>query len=487
MQRRSTSVGAERPTPGTTYYWQVRAVNGGGTDLCRWRGDRVLELHDAGGCPGAFGKAVQPTVRLARRLTPTVSWGASAGATSYDYCYDTTNDNACGAWTGVGSNTSAGLSGLAAGTTYYWQARANNGAGTTYANGAATAFWSFTTTGLPGAFGKSSPSNGATGQPLTPTLSWGASAGVANYDYCYDTTNDNTCTGWIGAGASTSVGLSGLSAGTTYYWQVRAVNGGGTTYADGAATAFWSFTAGALPGALVKLSPSNGATGQSLTPTVSWSASAGATSYEYCYDTTNDNACSGWTGTGTNTSAGLSGLAPGISYYWQLRAINGAGATYANGAATAFWSFTTIAAPGAFSHISPANGATAQSLTTMVSWSASAGAANYDLCYDTTNDNACGEWVGVGASTSVGLERADLRDHVLLAGAGGQWRRLHVCRRRGDGILEFHHRRVAGGIRQNGPGQRGGGPVADPDAELGREHGRNQLRLLLRHDERQCM
>jgi len=41
------------------------------------------------------------------------------------------------------------------------------------------------------------------------------------HEYCYDTTNDNACSAWTSAGASTSVGLSGLSYATTYYWQVR--------------------------------------------------------------------------------------------------------------------------------------------------------------------------------------------------------------------------------------------------------------------------
>jgi len=39
------------------------------------------------------------------------------------------------------------------------------------------------------------------------------------------------------------VGLSGLQAGRTYYWQVRSWNGAyGPTYANGSASAFWHFT-----------------------------------------------------------------------------------------------------------------------------------------------------------------------------------------------------------------------------------------------------
>jgi len=99
---------------------------------------------------------------------------------------------------------------------------------------------------LPGAFNKGAPANGATGQATSLTLSWGTSSGVTNYEYCLDATNDSACSGtWTNAGSSTSVGMSGLAAGTTYYWQVRAVNAGGTTYANGSPVAYWSFaTAG---------------------------------------------------------------------------------------------------------------------------------------------------------------------------------------------------------------------------------------------------
>ena len=86
--------------------------------------------------------------------------------------------------------------------------------------------------------------------------------------------------------------------------------------------------------------PSNGATNQTSSPTLSWAAAAGATGYEYCIDATNDNACSTWISTGTNTSVGLSSLSAGATYYWQVRAVNGDGTTSANGGT--WWRFTTV-------------------------------------------------------------------------------------------------------------------------------------------------
>jgi len=95
---------------------------------------------------------------------------------------------------------------------------------------------------LPGAFGKSGPSNGTTGQPISLTLSWGGSGGASNYSYCYDSTNDNACNNnnWVGVGTATNASISGLSAGTKYYWHVRSNNNGGDTYSDG--NTWWSFT-----------------------------------------------------------------------------------------------------------------------------------------------------------------------------------------------------------------------------------------------------
>jgi hypothetical protein len=105
----------------------------------------------------------------------------------------------------------------------------------------------------------------------------------------------------------------------------------------------WTLTATftptpAPPDAFSKTGPVNG----SLTlthPALTWGASRGATSYEYCYDTSNNNICDApWVSAGSSTNAVLSGLTNNATYYWQVRAVNAIGNTQADG--NIWWSFT---------------------------------------------------------------------------------------------------------------------------------------------------
>ena len=89
--------------------------------------------------------------------------------------------------------------------------------------------------------GKTAPADGATAVPLSPTLSWQASASAASYEYCYSSI-PGPCTKWNSVGSDTSVTLSGLAANYTYYWQARAVNPGGVVEADNGI--WWSFKIG---------------------------------------------------------------------------------------------------------------------------------------------------------------------------------------------------------------------------------------------------
>jgi predicted phage tail protein len=238
----------------------------------------------------------------------------------------------------VGDTTSAALSGLEIGTTYYWQARAVNPYGNTEANGGT--WWSFTTEViLPGPFAKSSPTNGADGQPTSLSLVWGASADATSYEYCIDTTNNGACDGaWSNVGNTTSTALAGLAQATTYYWQVRAVNSLGDTEADGGA--WWSFTTLVpAPEAFGKVAPEDGAVSQPLDLTLSWEASTFATGYEYCIVSADDPNCDDWTSVGDSTSVQPAGLVEMGTYYWQVRAVNTSGSIEADGGT--WWEFTS--------------------------------------------------------------------------------------------------------------------------------------------------
>ncbi|MBK8824491.1 MAG: fibronectin type III domain-containing protein [Anaerolineales bacterium] len=172
---------------------------------------------------------------------------------------------------------------------------------------------------------------------------------ITQYRYAIGTTpGGRDIVGWTYTN-STSMTHNGLilTPGLTYYVSAGARNEGGLWSDSGLSN---GVIAGATPPvAFNKSTPINGAGSQSTSLTLNWAGSAGATSYEYCYDTTNDNVCSTWVNNGASTSKALSGLSAGTSYYWQVRAKNIGGAINAN--TNTWWSFTTLSTTATFSDV----------------------------------------------------------------------------------------------------------------------------------------
>jgi hypothetical protein len=107
---------------------------------------RTLTISVASGeaIPGPFNKSLPKKEAKNVATSVVLSWTASSGAASYEYCYDTSNDNACaGSWQNAGTLRRAAIAGLLRNTTYFWQVRARNTAGTTSANNGT--WWRFTT------------------------------------------------------------------------------------------------------------------------------------------------------------------------------------------------------------------------------------------------------------------------------------------------------------------------------------------------------
>jgi sugar lactone lactonase YvrE len=130
-----------------------------------------------------------------------------------------------------------------------------------------------------------------------------------------------------------------------------------------------------LPGAPVLVLPSNGASGVSA-PVLTWNAASRATSYDVYLGTSSSPVLVGNT-TGTTYTPGS--LTPGALYYWQVAAKNDGVSSNSE-----TWSFVTLIAPPSAPVLSaPANGATAVSLTPVLSWNASSAATSYDVYFGT--------------------------------------------------------------------------------------------------------
>jgi uncharacterized repeat protein (TIGR01451 family) len=392
----ATSVTLSGLTPGTTYYWQVRACADAGCTVFSDANGGAHWSYTVVMTPSAFSKLTPADGSAGQPANLMLSWGTASGVHHYRYCYSTTPG--CVPVTDVGTATSAALGGLTPATTYYWQVRACADSGCTVFADANGGHWSLTVTSAPGTFNKTEPADGVTGQPANLTLSWDAASGAIHYRYCVATAPG--CTPTTSIGTATSVALSGLTPATTYYWQVRACADSGCTVFSDADGGYWSFAVAAAPGAFGKLSPADGATNQPTSPMLSWSAASGATHYRYCVATV--PGCAPATSAGMATQVVLSGLTAGATYYWQVRACADAGCTvFSDADAGMGWSFKVMTAPGAFSKLSPANGATDQPMSPVLSWGAASGANHYRYCVATAP--GCTPTTSAGTGTSVAL------------------------------------------------------------------------------------
>lgn len=165
--------------------------------------------------------------------------------------------------------------------------------------------------------------------------------------------------------------LPPLTAGVTYYWRVVAKNTFGTT-----SSPVWTIAATA-PVAATIVSPANGATEISNTPTLTWIGpplEPGAT-YTVLFNNAAGTAPQEFPGL-TTTSYPIGPLANGAGYLWRVATVTNAGYTL-----SPVWSFTTwvVLAPV---YLAPADGATAVSVRPTLSWAAVPHATSYDVYFD---------------------------------------------------------------------------------------------------------
>ncbi|TET39215.1 MAG: hypothetical protein E3J72_00810, partial [Planctomycetota bacterium] len=301
----------------TMYYWRIDTLNADDTTLGNiWTfrtGTPPAQATGPTPSNGATGVA----------LDQQLSWTGSGDTDGYSVYFGTTSP---GTFMGNQTGTTFNPGALDAGTTYYWQIDPYNTFGTT-----TSAVWTFTTVAVaPFQASNPTPADGAPNIPYNQQLSWDTAAGADWYIVYFGTSSPGALQGYQSA---TTFDPGGLSTGQDYYWRIDTLNDYGCT-----AGTVWSFTAGSAPPPATGPNPSNGASGISLTPTLSWSNGGAVTdSFDIYFG---DNAAAlAFQANQAGTSYGpLSALSLGTSYYWRIDTLNslGYGTT-----TSAVWTFVT--------------------------------------------------------------------------------------------------------------------------------------------------
>ena len=357
-------------TSGTTYYWRVRAVDNNVTGA--WSSN--ASFRTSGSTPN---KPSPPTLNSPNNgatgvsTSPTLNWNASSGASIYALQLSTSSGFSSNVINKSSiSGTSYSVSGLSSNTTYYWHVNATGGGGTSdYSN-----LSSFTTIApIPSVPTLSSPSTGATGVATNTALTWSASTGATSYTVQISTVSTFASKVEQSGITGTTFSPSGLLNNTVYYWRVSATSSGGTSNFSSSR----SFTT--ILAAPTLSSPSSGAAGISSSPTLSWNAVSGATSYRLQVSTSTDFLSTFVDQSGLNgTTSTISGLSAGTKYFWRVSATN-SGITSAYSAVSNFTS--VVAAPNL---TSPANNSTSIPINPSLTWNSVTGATGYTLQVSTS-------------------------------------------------------------------------------------------------------
>jgi hypothetical protein len=277
----------------------------------------------------------------------TANWAASTNATAY--FLDVSTDNGFGSLVGIYNNLNVGnvttinVTGLLAGTTYYYRVRASNICGISANSGTITYATLAATPAAPVV------AAGSCAECKQITANWAASANATTY--FLDISTDNGFGIFVGTynnlnvGNVTTLNVTGLTAGVTYYYRVRASNTCGTSANSGTTT---YATLAAAPAAPVVAAGSGAACTQI---TANWAASTNGTTY--FLDVSTDNGFGSFVGTYNNRNVGsvttmnVTGLTAGVTYYYRVRASNTCGTSANSGTTTYATLAATPATPSA--------------------------------------------------------------------------------------------------------------------------------------------
>ena len=290
-------------TNGQQYFYKVRAVNAGGAGA---------PSNEASATPMAAPPPPVPTnlTATAGDKQVTLNWTPSAGATSYAIFRNTSATIPGAALQTVVAPPFLNT-GLTNGTAYFYWVRAIGPTGTSAASGQATA-----TPQVPAP--TTAPTLTLTVGNGQLSLSWTAVTGATGYRVYRGTATNAQAPASVASPTGTTFNNTGLTNGTTYFYKVTAVNGGGESPRSNEV----SGTPTAPPTVPTGLT----ATAGNATITLNWAAVTGATSYRvYRGTAANAQAATPVATDLTAPSFVNSGLTNGTAYFFKVTAVNAGG------------------------------------------------------------------------------------------------------------------------------------------------------------------
>jgi len=356
----------------TTYYWRVKAYDG--NNYSDWSTTRSYTTRQLTLEAPVLSS---PANNLSdAEISQTLSWGSVSNATGYTLQYSTVSDFSTASQVDL-TGTTHNISGLNYNTSYYWRVKATNGG----IESNWSSVFSFTTYQLTlDAPVLSTPANNLADANISLSLSWSSVSNATGYTLQYTTLSDFSAGTEVDI-TGTSYDITGLNYNTSYYWRVKATNGG----IESNWSSVFSFTTyQPTLDAPTLGSPSNLATDVTLSPTLSWNEVSGATTYFVEYSTSSDFSTKTEAAV-TTTTKNLSSLSYSTTYYWRVKAFDGN--VYSDWSNS--FSFTTesltLSSPNL---LTPGSDATAVNTTVTLDWTDVTNAAEYIVQYSTSSNFA---------------------------------------------------------------------------------------------------
>ncbi len=304
-----------------------------------------------------------------------VSWNDVPGADSYRIYRNTTNNPTTAEQLAVDGASPYNDTSAQPGITYFYWVKAENDCGISTASAANDGY----RRAVP-----LNPSNVAASSGSSCSyvqISWSGVSGVSQYSIWRSAINNSNTAAQVGTSAASPFQDSTATAGTHYFYWVRAQNDCGISLFSNSAEGFRATTPNTAPN---NVQASNGTFCNKIQ--VSWSAVPGVSLYSIWRSSSNNSNTAQLVANGSTTLFEDFGVGTGVYFYW-VKSMNSCGGSVFSAPDSGYRSSTPIMQ----GPVVATDGSLCQGI--QVSWPVSSGATIYKIYRSTINNESTAAWI----------------------------------------------------------------------------------------------